>query len=88
METTRKSDPVNHPHHYEFAGFQVIDIIEAVMPASWAHGFLLGNVIKYCLRSFRKNGTQDLHKAKWYLDRLCKKLDEEEKDDTKRSTSS
>lgn len=80
--TSRKKDAdlVNHPTHYEYAGFQVIDIIEAVLPSDWAKGFLLGNVIKYLLRCFRKNGSENLHKAKWYLDRLCSQLDKEDID--------
>lgn len=80
MTQRRETDPVNHPKHYEYGGFQVIDIIEAVLPKEWSKGFLLGNVIKYVLRSFRKNGYEDLHKAKWYLDRLCNQLDKEDID--------
>lgn len=75
----QRHDPVNHPKHYEYAGFQVIDIIEAILPVDWSKGFLLGNVIKYVLRSFRKNGSEDLKKAKWYLDRLVGRIDREEK---------
>lgn len=88
METAKRSDPVNHPHHYEYGGFQVIDIIKAVLPKSWYRGFLMGNVIKYILRAFRKNGPEDLHKGKWYLDRLCDELDKEGVNDTERGTSS
>ena len=33
-------------------------------------GFLKGNCQKYLWRYTKKNGAEDLKKAKWYLDRL------------------
>jgi hypothetical protein len=38
--------------------------------------FLEGNVVKYVTRHRMKNGLEDLHKAKWYLDRLIKDYNE------------
>lgn len=47
---------------------EVIDVIEA-----FDLGFNLGNVVKYILRVGKKGSASswidDLHKAKWYLDR-------------------
>lgn len=65
-----KNDQVNHPSHYQCDGFEVIDIIE-----KFELGFNLGNVIKYILRSDKKDDTiQDLEKAIWYLKREIEKL--------------
>lgn len=65
----RGVDPVNHPPHYKSPnGIEVIDIIEA-----FGLGFHDGNVVKYLLRWRQKGGLQDLHKARWYLDRFIER---------------
>jgi len=58
-------DQVNHPSHYRSNGMEVIDVIEA-----FKLNFFEGNIIKYILRHGKKNGLEDLNKAKWYLERL------------------
>ena len=62
-------DPIR-PSHYAFdeGVIECIDYIE-----SHAFDFVEGNVIKYVTRYQHKNGTEDLKKAKWYLDRLIKR---------------
>lgn len=63
-------DPVKKPGHYTYGRYECIDIIEDILAdASGPEGFLIGNVIKYLWRFQRKNGTEDLEKARWYLDR-------------------
>lgn len=63
-------DPVKKPGHYTYGRYECIDIIEDVLAdASGPEGFLIGNVIKYLWRFQHKNGTEDLEKARWYLDR-------------------
>ncbi len=58
-------DAVEHPQHYTFGAVEVIDAIEA-----WELGYHLGNVVKYVARAARKGSyTEDLRKARWYLDR-------------------
>lgn len=58
---------VNSPAHYQGRSMQVIDVIE-----NFDLGFNLGNALKYILRSGKKDSkTEDLRKAKWYLDREC-----------------
>ena len=46
----------------------------AIQPSEFIHrnglGFLEGNVIKYVCRHARKNGLQDLQKARHYIDLL------------------
>jgi hypothetical protein len=57
-----KLDPVNPPH---YKGDYVMRIIE-----DFNLGFCLGNVVKYALRADGKGApTEDLKKARWYLDR-------------------
>ncbi len=65
-------DPIN-PTHYAFdeGVIECIDYIE-----SHAFDFVEGNVIKYVTRYQHKNGTEDLKKARWYLDRLIKRSEE------------
>ena len=64
------SDSVNHPKHYTFGKFEVIDVIE-----DWKLGFCLGNTIKYIARSPHKGSQiEDLRKAQWYLAREIDRL--------------
>ena len=63
-------DPVKKPGHYTYGRYECIDIIEDILAdASGPEGFLIGNAIKYLWRFRHKNGTEDLEKARWYLDR-------------------
>lgn len=77
------SAAVNSPSHYHKAsGVEVIVAIEA-----WGLGFCLGNVIKYVARAGRKDsGTriEDLHKARWYLNRELEALEQEERERAER----
>lgn len=62
---------VNHPTHYTFGKFEVIDVIE-----DWKLGFNLGNTVKYIARAkHKKNFVKDLKKAIWYLQRELDKHD-------------
>ena len=64
-------DPVNSPIHYaDGNGIECIEAIEASMSMEEFKGFLKGNIQKYVWRYAQKNGTEDLKKAKWYLERL------------------
>jgi len=70
------SDVVNKPEHYRQGGLECIEAIEASMSREEFQGYLKGNIEKYVWRYRYKNGVQDLHKAKWYLDRLILALEE------------
>ena len=60
------SDAVQHPAHYAFGRFEVIDVLEDWFPDEP----LLWQVVKYLARAKHKgNFLQDLEKAKFYLDR-------------------
>jgi len=70
------SDVVNKPEHYRQGGLECIEAIEASMSREEFQGYLKGNIEKYVWRYRYKNGIQDLHKARWYLDRLILALEE------------
>jgi len=69
------SDVVNRPEHYRQGGLECIEAIEASMSREEFQGYLKGNIEKYVWRYRYKNGAQDLHKARWYLDRLILALE-------------
>lgn len=66
-DLAKAADPVENPSHYKLAGgVEVYDVLSAAFPEdplSWQVG-------KYLLRWKRKNGVEDLKKARWYLDKL------------------
>jgi len=59
-----EKEAVNHPAHYTFSRFEVMDVI-----AEWRLNFALGAVIKYVARcDYKGKPIEDLKKAAWYLD--------------------
>lgn len=71
-----KDDMVNHPSHYKTkAGLETIDVIEAFTDdLNGIEAVDTGNILKYICRWKRKNGIQDLEKARWYLNHLISYL--------------
>lgn len=71
-EEVPAADAVNHPQHYiSESGIESIDVIDAFSAGLTAsEGFYFGNVVKYVLRHKKKNGVEDLKKARWYLNRM------------------
>jgi len=65
---------VDHPVHYTQNSMETIDVIENSMPRVHFCGYLRGNILKYMLRYEYKGGTEDLKKARWYLNRLIQTL--------------
>lgn len=68
-------DKVNHPKHYTYGKYEVIDVLE-----DWGldKEFCLGNTVKYIARAKHKgNELEDLRKAQWYLNRKIKQLSDE-----------
>lgn len=67
-------DKVNHPSHYTYGDIEVVDFIEQVTKDYKPElAFAIGNAIKYISRANRKNGKEDLDKARWYLNRAFEK---------------
>lgn len=61
------------PSYYSNNGKDLFDRFEdGLMPAEQVRGFYKVNIIKYVTRYQGKNGTEDLEKARTYLDRLIK----------------
>ena len=70
------NDPVNHPSHYTFGKFEVLDVID-----DWGLNYERSCVIKYVARAGRKDPAkeaEDLKKARFYLDREIEKLEGKE----------
>lgn len=69
--TKDKSDPVNHPDHYNKGGIETLDIIKMCLTEEEYKGYLKGNILKYRERAqFKGNPEQDYAKAKFYYDEL------------------
>ena len=72
LREIENEDNIKNPSHYASdKGFEVFDVQEAFihelkgMAASyWC------NIVKYILRFQKKNGVEDLKKAKYYLEKL------------------
>lgn len=83
MEMSSKPavDKVNHPKHYQGSnGLEVIDVIESFTEnLKGAEATNTGNILKYVCRWKEKNGLEDLKKAEWYLKRLIKFVEKENK---------
>ena len=59
-------DMVNSPAHYNKAGIETIDALEAMLVDGFDY-YLQGNIVKYLWRFRYKNGIEDLKKAQQYL---------------------
>ena len=68
------SDPIN-PSHYKQGGIECIEAMKVALGGGFL-GYLRGNAIKYLWRYDKKNGVEDLKKARWYLDRLIEEAGE------------
>lgn len=68
---------VNHPDHYQnIAGVEAIDILnDVVKDLPGKQAVMLWNAMKYLLRFQKKNGVEDLKKARNYLDYLIADMD-------------
>lgn len=73
-------DMVNRPPHYiSETGLEVKDVIKAFTSnLIGVEAWDTGNVIKYICRWKKKNGLEDLKKARWYIDDLIKHITKEE----------
>ena len=58
--------PVNHPKHYD-GKYECIEVMRDVFGEDAVKSFCILNAFKYICRHNKKNGTEDLKKAKWYL---------------------
>lgn len=77
INSVTTSDNIKSPNHYvSDSGIEVFDVQEAfIHELSGMAASYWCNVVKYILRFQRKNGVEDLKKAKYYLEKL---IEEEE----------
>ncbi len=73
-----KEDVVNHPSHYETGKFECFDVMREVFGDEAVQDFCKCNAFKYLYRHTRKNGVEDIRKAKWYIDHYVQIEDEKE----------
>lgn len=66
------TDNVNHPSHYKTnSGLETIDVIRAFTEdLKGVEAVDTSQVLKYICRWKKKNGLEDLKKARWYLNDL------------------
>ena len=74
---TLQKDNVNHPSHYQGSKYECIDVMAEALGTEVVKGFCLGNAFKYLYRCMRKNGLEDIKKARWYINKF---IELEEKD--------
>lgn len=63
------NDNVNHPSHYATGKYECINVMLEIFGVEAVKTFCLLNAFKYNYRSGRKNGLEDIKKAKWYIDK-------------------
>lgn len=75
-----EEDKVNNPSHYQGKfGLEAIDVVRNFMTTEEIRGFYKGNTLKYILREAKKNGLEDLKKARKNLDWLIEEMEKGDK---------
>ena len=62
-------DNVNHPAHYNTGKYESIDVMVETQGVNAVKNFCICNAFKYIYRHRFKNGTEDIKKAIWYLNK-------------------
>lgn len=62
-------DVVNHPTHYCTGKFECINVMMETQGVEAVKAFCICNAFKYMYRHNKKNGTEDVKKAMWYLEK-------------------
>lgn len=79
VEALLNPDNVNHPKHYELpGGIECFDVLLATQGRANVQAFCICNAIKYLFRHMRKNGLEDVKKARWYLDKFIELEEQKE----------
>jgi len=71
-KASNSTDAVNHPSHYSNGKYECIEVMKEVFGVEKVKAFCELNAFKYMWRSNKKNGTEDLKKARFYTDYLIK----------------
>lgn len=65
------------PGYYKAGGVETIDYLHAFLTEDEFNGFCKGNIIKYVSRANRKNGVEDIRKARDYIRYLITSMEGE-----------
>lgn len=74
------NDVVNHPGHYCTGKYECIDVMTEALGKQAVMDFCRCNAFKYIYRSERKNGLEDMKKARWYLNKYIELEEQNEQD--------
>lgn len=71
VTAAQPADAVDHPTHYTAGNIECIEAIAAATTGlAGIEAACTANAIKYLWRWKRKNGQEDLRKARWYINHL------------------
>ena len=71
MFVSFEHDEATNPKHYQGSnGLEVIEVHKNFLTKEELRGYYKGNTLKYLLRERKKNGLEDLKKARKHLDWL------------------
>ena len=68
MNSEKNIDNVNNPSHYSTGKYECIEVMREALGDEAVKNFCLCNAFKYIYRTNRKNGLEDVRKARWYID--------------------
>lgn len=74
IEELEVEESPSKPAHYD-TGIDAIAFMRANCPPEQVEGFLRGNALKYLQRYDKKNGVQDLKKARHYIEMLIEEVE-------------
>ena len=63
------NDPVNHPAHYTSGSVECIDAMVSAFGAAQVAVYAKIAAFKYLWRADHKGGTEDMEKARWYINK-------------------
>lgn len=64
-----EKDKINPDHYKSQCSLECIEAMEIIFDVPTVFEFCLCNAWKYIWRHKHKNGTEDLEKARWYINR-------------------
>ena len=77
MQRKLKDENVYHPSHY-VGKFECIEVMEDIYGKKSVIEFCRCNAFKYLWRAGKKKSElEDLKKARWYIDRMIKEIENE-----------
>lgn len=70
MNSISKENSAINPKHYKSSSFECIEVMREIYGKEQLESFCRLNAFKYLFRHQKKNGVEDLEKARWYLNKL------------------